>query len=132
MNNHQQADTPIKDTNIKDGKISNVILDKLSICFHDPDSKHVNKTCGLLISDQIDKSPGILVTKNPRYRASCRLRLPFNGEAQETAFFEAGPTRPGAASYRLEFNPSKLSKAGLEDLVVFLNSTIDSDPLEFF
>ena len=127
MNNHLQADT-----HIKDGKTFNVILDKLSICFHDPDSEHVNKTCGLLISDQIDKSPGILVTKNPRYMVSCCLHLPFKGDTQETAFFEAGPTRPGAASYRLEFNPSKLSKAGLDDLIVFLSSTIDPDPLEFF
>jgi len=36
------------------------------------------------------------------------------------------------SSYRLEFNPSKLTKDGLDDLVVFLNSTIDPDPLEFF
>ena len=72
------------------------------------------------------------VTKNPRYLASCRLRLPFDGTAQETVCFEAGPTRPGQASYRLEFNPSKLSKLGLDDLIVFLNSFIDADPIEFF
>ena len=64
--------------------------------------------------------------------ASCRLRLPFDATAQETVCFEAGPTRPGQASYRLEFNPSKLSKPGLDDLIVFLNSFIDADPIEFF
>jgi hypothetical protein len=64
--------------------------------------------------------------------ASCRLRLPFEGPDKETVCFEAGPTRPGQASYRLEFNPSKLSKSALDDLIAFLTSTIDPDPVEFF
>jgi hypothetical protein len=94
---------------------------------------NVKGTYGLLVSDQITKAnPGLTITKNPRYMASCRLRLPFEGSEKETVCFEAGPTRPGQASYRLEFNPSKLSKAGLLDLMVFLESTIDAYPLEFF
>jgi hypothetical protein len=35
-------------------------------------------------------------------------------------------------SYRLDFNPSKISPAGLDDTMVFLNSVVDVDPLLFF
>jgi hypothetical protein len=130
VNNHQPADTLIKDG--KTAKFS-IILDRLSICFNDPNAENVKASYGLLISDHITKStPGMMVTKNPRYMASCRLRLPFDGTAQQTVCFEAGPARPGQASYRLEFNPSKLPPAALDDLIVFLTSTIDPDPVEFF
>ena len=130
MNNHQSTNIQIEHGRHQNAP--SLILDKLSICFNDPNSEHVKATTGLLISDHIDKMPGITVTKGRGYIASCRLRLPFEGNSQETVYFEAGPTCPGASSYRLEFNPSKLSKPGLDDLVVFLNSTIDPDPLEFF
>jgi hypothetical protein len=130
VNNHQSANT-----HIQNGKTSNcsLILDKLSICFNDPNAENVEATYGLLVCDHITKfTPGMTVTKNQRYMASCRLRLPLDGTVQETVCFEAGPTRPGQASYRLEFNPAKLTKAGLDDLIVFLNSIIDPDPVEFF
>jgi Type I restriction enzyme HindI endonuclease subunit-like, C-terminal len=93
--------------------------------------QQAEKTCGLSISDHIDKVPGMTVTTTRLYKASCRLLLPFDGADKETVRFEAGPTA-GQASYRVEFNPSKLSKAGLDDLMVFLTSIIDPDPLEFF
>jgi len=131
MNNHQLKVTPIKDE--QTAKCS-FVLDKLSICFNDPNPENVKKTYGLLISDHVTSfTPGMSVTKNQRYMASCRLRLPFDSSVQETAFFEVGPRCPGLASYRLEFNPAKFAVAnGLDDLIVFLTSAIDPDPIEFF
>jgi hypothetical protein len=129
VNNHQ-PDILIKHVGVSKFTI---VFDRLSLCFNDPNPENVESTYGLLVSEHITKSiPGLTVTKNPRYMASCRLRLPFDGTAQETICFEAGARRPGQASYRIDFNPSKLSEAGLVDLMVFLESTIDPYPLEFF
>jgi hypothetical protein len=111
-----------------------LILDRLSAVFHEPNQENVKGTCGLLVSDHILKStPGLSVTKNHRYLVSCLLSLPFkDGEPKQTVCFEAGPRKPGQASYRLEYNPAKLSAAAFDDLSVFLNSTIDPDPVGFF
>jgi hypothetical protein len=133
VNDYQSVDDHIQSETPETSETCSIILDKLSICFNDSNAENVKATYGLLVSDHITKStPGITVTKNPRYSASCRLRLPFDGIIQHIVCFEAGPTRPGQASYRLEFNPSKLSKAGLDDLMVFLTTVIDPDPAEFF
>jgi hypothetical protein len=111
-----------------------VILDRLSIVYYEPNPEHVKGTCGLLLSDHILKStPGLSVTKNPRYDVSCLLSLPFGGtEPRQTVCFEAGPRRPGQASYRLEYNPAKLSEAGFDDLELFLDSVLDPEPVGFF
>jgi hypothetical protein len=110
------------------------ILDRLSIVYHEPNPEHVKGTCGLLLSDHILKdTPGLSVTKNPRYLVSCLLSLPFqDSEPKTTVCFEAGPRNPGQASYRLDYNPAKLSEAGFDDLTVFLSSIIDPHPIGFF
>ena len=100
-------------THIKDGekeKCPLISLDRLSICFNDPHPEHVEKTCGLLIDDHMDKLvPGMTATKNQRYKVSCLLRLPFDAASQAKVCFEAGPRWPGQPSYRIDFNPSTLS-----------------------
>ena len=65
MNDHLPEDTLIK--LIKHGETAkfNVILDRLSICFNDPDPERVKKTCGLLIDDHMSKFvSGMTVTAN--------------------------------------------------------------------
>src|SRR5689334_6483416 len=126
VNNHQSAITQIKDVEI--GKCPTIVLDRLSICFNDPDLEHVKATYGQLIDDHMSKFvAGMTVTKNQRYKASCLLRLPFDANIQEPVCFEVGPRWPGQASYRLEFNPAKLSKQGLLELMAFLDTRMDAD-----
>ncbi len=110
------------------------ILDRISLVYREPNPEHVKGTCGLLLSDHILKdTPGLSVTKNPRYLVSCLLSLPFKeGGPKTTVCFEAGPRNAGQASYRLDYNPAKLSEAGFDDLTVFLSSVIDPDPVGFF
>ena len=62
----------------------------------------------------------------------CLLKLPFDAASQGTVCLEAGPRWPGQASYRIDFNPSKLSKDGRLQLKAFLDPRIDADPVEFF
>jgi hypothetical protein len=131
VNNHQSAITQIKDIEI--GKCPTIVLDRLSICFNDADQERVKKTCGLLIDDHMSNFfPAMTVTTNQRYRVSCRLKLPFDAASQATVCFEAGPRSPGQASYRIDFNPSKLSNDGLLALKSFMDTRIDADPVEFF
>ena len=49
-------------------------LDRLSICFNEPNKESVKKTCGLLVSDHMNKCiPGMVATSNPRYEVSCNF-----------------------------------------------------------
>jgi len=109
-------------------------LDRLSICYNESNQEYVRKTCGLLLDHHMPESiPGMTVTKNPRYHVSCVIPVPFKeGFPKAMVCFEAGPRRPGQASYRLDYNPSKVSEAGFDDLSVFLESVIDPDPVGFF
>jgi hypothetical protein len=129
--NHQQNENA--ENGCGEATAHSIILDRLAICFHDPNPEHVKAAWGLLVDDHITKfTPGMSVTKNQRYMASCLLRVPFGDTVHHTVCFEAGPRNPGQASYRLDFNPATITKAGLDDLIVFLNSAIDPDPVEFF
>ncbi len=112
----------------------NLSLDRLSICYNEPNQESVKKTCGLLISDHMTKFiPGIHVTKNARYEVSCQIPFPVNTQSiRQPVCFEAGPRRPGQASFRLDFNPSKLSFDGLIELIAHLAGWIDADELCFF
>ncbi len=68
------------------------------------------------------------VTETRSYEASCLLSI-----GSENVCFQAGPKLLGRPSYRLEFNPAKIALvSGLDDLMTFLCSVIDYDPLEFF
>jgi hypothetical protein len=59
--------------------------------------------------------------------------VPFCGSASKhTVVFEAGPTLPGVSSYRLEFNPSEITKPGLNDLLPFMDGVMDEDSTVFF
>jgi hypothetical protein len=109
-------------------------LDRLSICFNEPNQESVKKTVGLLISDAITKYlPGIVVTPNARYVASCRFSLPNDSSDDDAKIcFEAGPRRPGQPSFRLDFNPSKLSAASIPNLIGLLSGWIAEDPTIFF
>ncbi len=115
------------------GIISQPILDRLTVCFNDPKPDHVQGTLGLLLSDKYNKTiPGISTTKTARYAARFRLLLPFDGADRHPICFEVGPHDPKLPSYRLDFNPSKLSAAGIDDLKVLLDTTINDTPIEFF
>ncbi len=109
-------------------------LDRLSICYNESNQEYVQKTCGLLRDHNMPESiPGMTITKNPRYHVSCVIPVPFKeASSKAMACFEAGPRRPGQASYRLDYNPSKLSEAGFDDLSVFLETIIDPDVVGFF
>jgi hypothetical protein len=96
------------DPTIKKSKIETLFklsLDRLSICFNEPNKESVKKTCGLILSDKFHNDPpGILVTKNQRYDVSCQIPLPSNTEGVKTSVcFEAGPRQPGQSSFRLDF-----------------------------
>jgi hypothetical protein len=110
-------------------------LDKLSVCYDEPNDEYVKKTCGLLLDDKYTKSvPGLTITKSPRYAMSCRIKLPYSEpcHSPQTVIFQAGPYLPGVASYRWEGNPDKISEAGWDDFHVLLSSCIDIDPIAFF
>jgi hypothetical protein len=109
-------------------------LDRLSIVFTEPNTESVKKTVGLLVSDHITKSyPGMQVTKNHRYEVSCKIPLPFKPNSiRHNVCFEAGPRRPGQASFRLDFNPAALSPEATLDLGVFLQGIMAEDDLIFF
>lgn len=109
-------------------------LDRLSICYNETNSDTVKKTCGLLADDHYQSVvPGMLVTKNPRYLISCQIPVPFAADKPDAVVtFEAGPRRPGMASYRLDMNPARLSLQGFADFLGFLEARIDADTTEFF
>ena len=108
-------------------------LDRLSICYNEPNQEYVQKTCGLLVSDHIQDTPWLTVTKNARYAVSCRISVPFKGgPSKHTVCFEAGPRRPGQASYRLDYNPAKICETGFDDLTVFLEGIFDPDVVGFY
>jgi hypothetical protein len=112
-----------------------VIIDRLSVCFTDPNQEHVNASCNVLISDKCgDGIPGIKLTTNARYKIRAMIPVPFMVDSDERhpVCFEAGPFHKGLPSYRLDFNPSKLSGAGIEDLLVFLETVTDATGDEFF
>jgi len=110
-----------------------ISLDRLTICFNDPDPANVKGTCGLLLNDMYTKQvAGMRVTKNARYAVRCQIPLPFDGPEKHPIFFEAGPLHEGLPDYRLDFNPSKLTSEGISDLKVLLDTIIDPTPLEFF
>jgi MFS family permease len=124
----EMDDPIIKKSTIEPFKLS---LDRLSVCFNEPNEESVKKTVGLLISDHITKYiPGIVVTANARYFASCRFLLPSGSNDDDAKIcFEAGPRRPGQPSFRLDFNPSKFSAAaGVAELMSHLECWIAKDP----
>jgi hypothetical protein len=109
-------------------------LDRLSICFNEPNKESVKKTCGLLISDHMNKCiPGMVATSNPRYEVSCKIPLPSDSQGlKSTVCFEAGPRSSGQSSFRIDFNPSKLSLAGLNEFFGYLGGWIDASEFLFF
>jgi len=112
-----------------------IILDRLTICFNEPNKEFVKKTCGLILSDKYtNEIPGMKVTANARYAVSARIPMPFSYDAVERhpVFFEAGPKLPGHPSYRLDFNPAKLTGDGIDELKCFLECIMDPTPEEFF
>jgi hypothetical protein len=111
-----------------------IILDRLSICFNEPNQKNVKDTCGLILSDKYTKEiSGMNVTANARYAVSARIPMPFMSDALERhpVYFEAGPKLPGYPSYRLDFNPAKLTSDGIDELKCLLDSIMDPTPEEF-
>jgi hypothetical protein len=111
-----------------------ISLDRLTICFNEPNAESVKKSAGLLLDDHYTKSIlGMKVTKNQRYHVSCSIPSPIetNGP-RHTVCFEAGPRHPGQASFRLDFNPSRFVPDAILELGVFINGIIDADDLVFF
>jgi hypothetical protein len=109
-----------------------LIPDRLTICYHDPNSSNVKGTYNILLDAlKSDDLPGLKITKNARYAVSARFWLPFN-DPQHPVCFEAGPHLPGLASYRLDINPAKLGPHGISDLKAFIDSTVDDTAEEFF
>jgi hypothetical protein len=60
------------------------------------------------------------------------LLLPFDGPDRHPICFEVGPHDPKLPSYRLDFNPSKVPLAGIDDLKVLLETTVDETSFAFF
>jgi hypothetical protein len=114
--------------------LNKLTFDRLSVCFNEPNAESVKKTCGLILSDKFHNDPpGILVTKNQRYHVSCQIPLPSNTEGVDsTVCFEAGPRLPGQASFRIDFNPSKLSPEGSLELMGLLSGWIAENETIFF
>jgi hypothetical protein len=108
-------------------------FDRLSQCYNESDPDLVKSTCGLLLDDHYQKNiPGMKVTANARYHVSCQIPVPFSGVKKSIITLEAGPRRPGVSSFRIDFNPAKLSSSGLTDFLSLLQSSIDADTTEFF
>jgi hypothetical protein len=123
--------TPDIDINVKDTPLS-IKSDKLSICYNDPVKEHVHATCNLLVSEHIQKTTGVSATKNARYAVSARISVPFGDSvSKHTVVLEAGPNQPGVPSYRLELNPSNITKPGLDDLLPFMDSVIEHSTVFF-
>jgi hypothetical protein len=112
----------------------NFTFDKFSLCYNDPNKDHVKATRGLLLSEKYDKViPGFKVTKTARYAASPRIPVPFGDcVSKHIVVLEADPHHPDVPSYRLEFNPSKITQAGFGDLLSFMDLVIHEDSLVFF
>jgi hypothetical protein len=111
---------------------SHVTIDRIVVCFTDPNLDNVKGTLGLLLSDKYNKLPGLSATKTARYAARFRLLLPFDGPDRHPICFEVGPHDPKLPSYRLDFNPSKVPLAGIDDLKVLLETTVDETSFAFF
>jgi hypothetical protein len=111
-------------------------FDKLSLCYTDPNMDHVNQTVGSLLSEKYQNAvagPGFKITTNQRYKVSARIPFPIGDcVSKHIVVLEAGPYHPGVSSYRLEFNPSKITKAGLIDLLAFLDCVMDEHSQVFF
>ena len=109
-------------------------FDRLSQCYNEPNLDFVKSTCGLLLDDHYRKTiPGLKVTANARYHVSCQIPVPFSSiDKKSVVTFEAGPRHPGMSSYRIDFNPSKLSSSGSTDFLSVLQTSIDADTTEFF
>src|SRR5690242_20246137 len=95
-----------------------ISIDRLSICFNDPTPENVKATCGMLLSDTISKQiPGMIVTKSAMYQVNARIPVPYldSADCPHPFFFQAGPHLPGLPSYRVDYNPSKMSDAGTSE-----------------
>jgi hypothetical protein len=112
-----------------------ISIDRLAICFTEPNPEHVKSTCGLLLSDKYTNAiPGIKITNSAKYRVNARIPLPYaaTSDLSHPIYFQAGPHLPGLPSYRLEFNPAKMSADGISEMLALLSSIMDPEPLEFF
>jgi hypothetical protein len=112
-----------------------VILDRITICYNDSNSDNVRDTCRLLLSERYTREiSGLRIRPNARYEISATIPVPFMTASADRhpICFEAGPRRPGCPSYRLDFNPSQLSQAAIDQVKVLLDTTIDPTPEEFF
>src|SRR5438874_927273 len=66
-----------------------ISLDRLTICFVEPNAEGVKKSAGLLLDDHYVKAiPGMKVTKNQRYHVSCTIPFPIdtNGQRHPVCF----------------------------------------------
>ena len=110
-------------------------LDRITICFDDPDPNSSKQTCNLLVTEHLNKAfPGMIIKGNARYQVSATIPLPFSSSApnRHPVCFEAGPRHSAMASYRLDCNPAKLSPQALADLMVFIDTVTHATPKEFF
>jgi hypothetical protein len=112
-----------------------VILDRITICYSDPNPENVNATCALILSERYTREiSGLRIRPNARYQVSATIPVPFMTESanRHPICFEAGPRRPACPSYRLDFNPSQLSREAMDQVKVLLDTTIDPTPEQFF
>jgi hypothetical protein len=112
-----------------------IIPDRFSICFSDPNADNVRATCSLLLSEGYTRGISSLrIRSNARYQISAIIPVPFMTESdgRHPICFEAGPRRPGCPSYRLDFNPSQLSREAMDQVKVLLDTIIDPTHEEFF
>jgi hypothetical protein len=112
-----------------------ISIDRLSVCFNEPSLENVKATCGLLLDLLKTKEiPGMIITNSMSYGINARIPVPYMTPAEYThpIFLQAGPHLLGLPSYRLDFNPSKMSATGIAETLMLLDSIMDPPPLEFF
>lgn len=113
---------------------TNLKIDRLSLCYAEPDPENVKATENILLHESISKTwPGMITKPGGLFRVKAVLSLPFETTAPDraTAIFFAGPKVPSHPSYRLEFNPARLCDQGWSDLWTFLQTTMDPEPKAF-
>lgn len=116
-------------TNIK------ISIDRLTVCFKEPDPENVKSTCGILLSDKYKKEiPNLKITKSAQYHVNARIPLPYmtTTDLSHPIYFQANPHLPGLPSYRLDMNPSKMSAVGISEMLSLIHSIMDPEPIEFF
>jgi hypothetical protein len=102
-----------------------ILIDKISINFHEPDRSTVAKVAMKLREAIGSAFPGSVVRRSIAYSAFVLIPIPLNDPTRrEKLVLQADPYDLGRSSYRIEFNPSKVGPQGVADLDLILTSVL--------